>query len=203
MAASASIARRIGRKKEGFKEFLQRVSGIDPDAPDSELFELNQRSKELDTLSRGFRHHSLRTQLRQDAHLSLYRQWASIVLAESQTSGELGDDDLDRLCFPDPSSDSSQPWARLQSQLRRFLVFALEKCVPRSVSDDSISYQVLVQYRRSMIFWVFRKYPERSIEPPKRAWLEATTLEIMRYLQTQIRIRTPRTSNRNNTRVGT
>ncbi|KAH6950674.1 hypothetical protein DER45DRAFT_649192 [Fusarium avenaceum] len=202
MAASATAARRIGRKKEGFKEFLQRVSSTDKDVPGSELFILNQRSKELDQLARGFRHHALHTQKRQDAHLSLYRQWVSTVLTESQTNGELGDDDLDRLCFPDPSSDSSQPWARLQSQLRCFLVFALEKCIPRSASDDSISYQVLVQCRHSMIFWVLRKYRERSIEPPKSRWLETTMSEMTSYLQDRVKIRTHRTS-AVNTRVGT
>jgi hypothetical protein len=41
MAASVLTARRIDRQKEGFKEFLQRISGIDLDAPDSGLFKLN------------------------------------------------------------------------------------------------------------------------------------------------------------------
>lgn len=202
MASSAPATGRIGRKKEGFKEFLQRVSGVDVDAPDSELFQLNERSKELDNLAIGFRHHALRTQLQQDTHLNLYRQWASVVIAGKESSTDFSDGDLDRLCFPDPSSDA-QPWARLQSQLRRFLVFAIERCVPRSIDDDSISYQVLVHYRRSMCFWVLRKYPERAIDPPKRGWLEATMTEMMRYLQKQVKIRTPRSSIPNKTRVGT
>ncbi|ENH74143.1 hypothetical protein FOC1_g10007309 [Fusarium oxysporum f. sp. cubense race 1] len=185
MSSSSLDTGRIGRKKEGFKEFLQRVSGVDLDAPDSELFQLNERSKKLDNLAVGFRHHALRTQLQQDMHLSLYRQWASIALAGKESSSDLSDGDLDRLCFPDPSS-GAQPWARLQSQLRRFLVFAIERCVPRSIDDDCISYQVLVHYRRSMCFWVLRKYPERAIDPPGRGWLEATMTEMMRYLQSQM-----------------
>ncbi|SCN85089.1 unnamed protein product [Fusarium fujikuroi] len=184
MASSAPATGRIGRKKEGFKEFLQRVSSVDLDAPESELSQLNERSKELDNLAVGFRHHALSTQLRQDIHLNLYRQWASIVLAGKESGSDLSDGDLDRLCFPDPSS-GVQPWARLQSQLRRFLVFAIERCVPRSIDDDAIGYQVLVHYRQSMCFWVLRKYPERAIDPPKRSWLEATMSEMMRYLQSQ------------------
>ncbi|KAF4954412.1 hypothetical protein FGADI_5278 [Fusarium gaditjirri] len=185
MASSTPATGRVGRKKEGFKEFLQRVSGVDLDAPDSELFQLNERSKELDNLAVGFRHHALRTQIQQDVHLNLYRQWASIALAGKESSSDFSEGDLDRLCFPDPSS-GAQPWARLESQLRRFLVFAIERCVPRSIDDDSISYQVLVHYRRSMCFWVLRKYPERGIDPPKRCHLEATMTEMMRYLQNQM-----------------
>ncbi|RSL81666.1 hypothetical protein CDV31_017017 [Fusarium ambrosium] len=173
---------RIGRRKEQLGDFLQRVEGIDPDAEDSELFQLNQRSKELDNLAHGFRHHSLRTQLQQDSHLQLYRNWAKIILTDSHDGSGLTDDDLDRLCFPDPSDDD-KPFAKLESQLRRFLVFAVERCVPRSIDDDHISYRVLVHYRRSMIFWVLRKYDERHIVPPKRVWLDSQMTEIMRCLK--------------------
>ncbi|KAG5759525.1 hypothetical protein H9Q72_012353 [Fusarium xylarioides] len=199
-SASAPATGRISRNKEGFKDFLQRASGLDLDAPGSELFQLNERSKELDNLAVGFRHHSVRTQLQQDTHLDLYRQWASVVLAGKESSSDFSDGDLDRLCFPDPSR-GAQPWARLESQLRRFLVFAIERCVPRSIEDDSISYQVLVHYRRSMCFWVLRKYPERAIDPPKRGWLQATMTEMMRYLQNQVKIRTHRASSPNRTRL--
>ena len=62
----------IGRKKEGFQEFLQRVADIDPDEPDSELFDLDEQSKEIDHLAHGFRHHALSTQRHQDRHLRRY-----------------------------------------------------------------------------------------------------------------------------------
>ena len=76
---------RIGRKKEGFQEFLQRVADID-EPEDSELFDLDEQSKELDHLAHGFRHHALRTQLQQDQHLRLYQQWARVVLAKNEVS---------------------------------------------------------------------------------------------------------------------
>ena len=190
---------RIGRKKEGFQEFLQRVADID-EPEDSELFDLDEQSKELDHLAHGFRHHALRTQLQQDQHLRLYQQWARVVLAKNEVS--VSDEDIDRLCFPDPSVGDN-PWDRLASQLRRFLTFAMKKCVPRSTEDDTISYRVLIHYRRNMIFWVLRKYPERHIDPPKRGWLEAKMTEMMRYLQSQVLVSATRSSRPNRSRVGT
>lgn len=64
---------RFGRKKEQFGDFLRHVDRIDPDAAgDSEFFQMLEESRELDELARGFRHHALQTQLRQDHHLSWF-----------------------------------------------------------------------------------------------------------------------------------
>ena len=122
------------------------------------------------------------------------------MLAKNEVS--VSDEDIDRLCFPDPSVGDN-PWDRLASQLRRFLTFAMKKCVPRSTEDDTISYRVLIHYRRNMIFWVLRKYPERHIDPPKRGWLEAKMTEMMRYLQSQVLVSATRSSRPNRSRVGT
>ncbi|KAM0420799.1 hypothetical protein ACHAPT_011460 [Fusarium lateritium] len=178
------MARRIGRKSEKFKDFLHRVEGIDPDAEESELFILNKDSKRLDDLAHGFRHMSLRMQLQQDAHLELYRGWVKVILRPTDT------DNIDEHCFPAPSN-GHEPFEKLASQLRRFLVFALK------------NYRVLVHYRRSMEFWVVRKYRERQIEPPSRSWINGKMTEMMRFLQKEVNIRSLRSSQLNRSRVGT
>ncbi|RSL44230.1 hypothetical protein CEP51_016253 [Fusarium floridanum] len=192
------MARRIARKSEKFKDFLHRVEGIDPSAEGSELFILDQESRELDEIAHGFRHSSLKTQLQQDSHLELYRSWAKVALCPSEA------DDIDKVCFPSPSpSTDGDPFKRLASHLRRFLVYALRKCVPRSNQDDCISYRVLVHYRRSMSFWVVRKYRERGIEPPSSSWIQGKMTEIMRLLQKHVQIRSHRATQLNRSRVGT
>ncbi|KAF4469866.1 hypothetical protein FALBO_3214 [Fusarium albosuccineum] len=80
------LAPKIGRRNEQFKDFLLRVEGIDIDAEDSELFVINQRSKELDQLARGFRH--------------------LVQGCAHQAGQDLSHDDMDRLCFPDPIEQS-------------------------------------------------------------------------------------------------
>ncbi|KAH7000227.1 hypothetical protein EDB80DRAFT_866268 [Ilyonectria destructans] len=163
----------IGRKKEGFKEILDRVEGLNYDDP--EFVELCDESEQLGELARGFRQSALSTQLKQDRHLVLYQRWTEAVF------GDVDDEDLDQACFPDPEDGAGPLW-KLLSQMRRYLAFVFTKCVPRAVEDDAISYCVLGQYQRSLSFWVKRKYAERDIEPPSDAVAHRSLTEMMRYL---------------------
>ncbi|KAH7008526.1 hypothetical protein EDB80DRAFT_840886 [Ilyonectria destructans] len=160
---------KIGRKKEGLREFLDRVEGTD----DPEFRALCEESKKLDELARGYRWASPSTQLQQDQQLSLYCAWARSVFGES--------DDIDKVCFPDPTP-GDKPFEQLFSQLRQFTVSEFSKCAPQATEDDAISYTVLVQHQRNLMFWVERKYRERDIEPPTSAALNYSLAEVMRQL---------------------
>ena len=46
----------------------------------------------------------------------------------------------------------------LYAHLQDFLFMAYELAVPRSLSAERIKFTSLVAYRKSMVFWVARKY---------------------------------------------
>ncbi|KAF5012447.1 hypothetical protein FDECE_1499 [Fusarium decemcellulare] len=143
-----------GRKRESFQQFLLRAEAINPNATDeNELYQLMEESTELEELARGFRHASRAAELHQDQVLALYREWVKKPTG-AQAEGMDDVDEaavqaaLEKACFPDPNPDSKQ----LFLQLRLFLAFAVAKCVPRSLGDNSISYQTLVAYRGAVRF---------------------------------------------------
>lgn len=192
---------KLGRKKETLGLFLQRVEAIDLDAEGGELFQLLEESKELEIVARGFRHHALSTQYRQDHHLELYREWIKKVYPHQIDDALPINEALDRACFPCPDNNNRQPFEAVLKQLRLFLAFVTVKCVPRSTEDDSISYRTLVMYRRSMVFWTNCKYVEREIEPPKAFIVSNALTEMIRCLQNRYKIRT-HGSTVNKTQVG-
>lgn len=138
---------KIGRKKEGLKEILDRVEGLD--YADPEFVELCDESEQLEELARGFRHNALSTQLKQDRHLVLYQRLIKPVF------GEIGEEDLDQACLPELEDGARLLW-KLFSQMRRYFAFVFAKCIPRAVEDRAISCCVLGQYQISLSFWVKR-----------------------------------------------
>ncbi|KAH6976054.1 hypothetical protein BKA56DRAFT_617995 [Ilyonectria sp. MPI-CAGE-AT-0026] len=185
---------KIGRKKEGFKEILDRVEELDYDDP--EFVELCDESEQLEELAHGFRHSALSTQLKQDRHLVLYQRWTKAVF------GDVDDEDLDQACFPD-LEDGARPLRKLFSQMRRYLAFVSIKCIPRAAEDPAISCCVSGQYQRSLSFSVKRKYAERDIEPPSDAVAYRSLTEMIRYLNQRLNIKLRRQTIKNDTRVGT
>ncbi|RGP73595.1 hypothetical protein FLONG3_6332 [Fusarium longipes] len=53
------------------------------------------------------------------------------------------------------------------SQLRQFLVFT---SFPRSLKDDAINYRIAIRHRRSMSFWVPRRYAKRPQDKIRATW---------------------------------
>lgn len=192
------MSRKIGRSKAQFKDFLAQVEGIDPEG--DEFFKLFEEAKESDDLARGFRAQAYSTQLIQDNHLALYRSWVQRLMS---TEHLVDDAAIDRLCFPEPDINQPNPWSKLLQQLRYFLKFAVLKCVPRSTEDDHISYQALTQYRRSLLFWVKRKYAERHSEGPEYRVVYNSLTEMMQFLNKHHGMSSGRLSKPNRTRVGT
>ncbi|KAK7415677.1 hypothetical protein QQX98_005709 [Neonectria punicea] len=177
---------RIGRRKERFAEFLERVGNTEDGTPHPELVEVDELAKLMDETARGFRHHPLPVRMEQDNDLALYQKWVKATFEEAKD-----DASLDRVCFPDPAT-GYRAFEKLFSQLRRFYVFTTLTCLPGPDEDDTILRPMLEQFQRSFLFWIDRKYREREIHPPARGEVKASLDEIVRYLYRHDQIRVAR-----------
>jgi len=171
------------RKSLSITEQLSRMHNVADEESMMEMMEMmDNLQKEADDAA-GFRHHSAKTQARQDSHLKRYRGFVRAreacarkrrdeSLNTTVLMWEKSDEEIERIAFP-ADHDTFYNLVRL------FLIWLFNKSRPKAGSKH-IEYGTLDQYRTSIMFWAARRYGDFGLEPPPRSKLYNQMTEAMR-----------------------
>lgn len=157
-------------KRLSLEERLNHIA----DMEDGEFFELLEELENDEQAAVGFRWHAPRTQGRQDTHLRMYHRFVTDVLFRRES---LSETELDLKSFP-------ADFKKLYKQVRLFVIFVYKNARPTALAaGERIQYNSLAGYRKSLMFWVARRYDERDQEPPPSRKLFKEMTEAMRAAQ--------------------
>jgi hypothetical protein len=150
---------------------MEEITRIDENADNGELFfRLMEELTDEEIKAHDFRHHSLRTQRRQDFHLNMYQNFTRMINKLPSTHPV---EEVNKLAFPVDHN-------AFFKQIRFFIAFTALKTKPTG-KREYIEYSTLHQYRTSIIFWATRKYPEvAGVDPPTRSKMFNKMTEQMR-----------------------
>lgn len=114
------------------------------------------------------------------------------VLRKGELGTDLTPEELDLVAFP-PDKEGDGSFKVLTSQLRIFMIYAVENAVPRSLQDEVVGYTTMVMYRRALLFWTEFKFTTRNETPPQLRVLFNALTRAMRTVASKLQMKLKRT----------